>query len=278
MSTVTTSTAAYPWRPDETFFTAGDVVPQALILQTSTVAGSVDGDQPAVRVAYVDDAESAAYVAEGLEITEDDPGLAEVVVRTKKISRLVALSSEQYRQDQTAEQLAESVSRDLVRKADHSYIDDSTPVGLLNVPGTVSGGHVSTDLDPIIDLIALLESNGAVPTHIVMDPLGWAALRKIKTLTGDTVDSNESLLGAGTSDAPMMVLGLPVLKSRFITAYDGLVIDKSAVVSAIGPVSIATSEHALFSKDSVQLRATWRIGWGVTRPDRIGKFSTEPGT
>jgi hypothetical protein len=26
------------------------------------------------------------------------------------------------------------------------------------------------------------------------------------------------------------------------------------------------------------LRATWRIGWAVTRPDRIGKFSLEPGT
>jgi hypothetical protein len=76
----------------------------------------------------------------------------------------------------------------------------------------------------------------------------------------------------------MMVLGLPVLKSRFITPFDGLVIDCSAVASAIGPVSIAPSEHALFAKDSVQLRATWRIGWGVTRPDRIGKFSTGPGT
>jgi hypothetical protein len=33
-----------------------------------------------------------------------------------------------------------------------------------------------------------------MPTPIVMDPLGWAALRKIKTLAGATVDSNESLL------------------------------------------------------------------------------------
>lgn len=276
MSTVTTSTAAYAWRPDETFFTAGDVVPQALILQTSTVAGSVDGDQPAVRVAYVDDAESAAYVAEAADITEDNPDLAEVVVRTKKISRLVNLSNEQFRQDQTAEQLAESVSRDLVRKADSSYIDDTTPVGLQHVPGTVSGGAVGLGgLDALIDLIAQLESNGATPTHIVVDPLGWAELRKLKT---DSTISNESLLGAGTTDATPMVLSLPVLKSRFVAPYGGLVIDSSAVVSAIGPVSIAVSEHALFAKDSVQLRATWRIGWGVTRPDRLGTFSVEPGS
>ena len=274
MTTLTTSTAAYPWRPDETFFAASDVVPTALILQTSTVAGTGDGDQLAARVAYVDDAESAAYVAEGSEITEDDPTLAEVVVRTKKISRLVNLSNEQFRHDQTAEQLADSVARDLIRKADHSYIDDTTPVGLLTVPGTISGGHVGTDMDKLIDLIATLESNGAEPSHIVTDPMGWAALRKLKTED----NSNESLLCAGTTDAPMLLLGLPVLKSRFITPYDGLVLDRNAIVSAVGPVSIATSEHALFAKDSVQLRATWRIGWGVIRPDRIGKFTTEPGT
>ena len=277
MSTITTTTASYPWRPDETFFSAADVVPTALILQTSTVAGSVDGDQPAVRVAFVDDAESATYVAEGSEITEDDPTLSEIVVRTKKISRLVNLSSEQFRATETATQLSLSVARDLVRRADSDYIGSTTSplVGLANVAGTVEAGSVGTsDLDVIVNLIAQLEVNGATPSHIVVDPLGWAALRTLKTESA----SNESLLGAGTTDAPLLLLGLPVLKSRFIPAYTGVVLDRTAIVSAVGPVSIATSEHALFAKDSVQLRATWRIGWGVVRPDRIGSFDLEPGT
>ncbi|WP_204806302.1 phage major capsid protein [Mycobacterium riyadhense] len=275
MSTLTTSTTAYPWRPDETFFAANEVVPQALILQTSTIAGSVDGDQPAVRVAYVNDTESAGYVAEAAEIPEDDPELAEVVVRTKKISRLVNLSNEQFRQAMTAQQLAESVSRDLVRKADNSYIADvANPTGLLNIVNTVGGTLLFTKLDNLVELIAKLEVNGAQPSHIIVDPLGWASIRNMKVAT----DYNQSLLGAGTTDAVPMLLSLPVLRSRFIPAYHGLVVDRNAIVSAIGQVSIATSEHALFAKDSVQLRATWRIGWGVTRPDWIGKFSMEPGT
>ena len=69
-----------------------------------------------------------------------------------------------------------------------------------------------------------------------------------------------------------MLLGLPVLKSRFIPAFHGLVVDRTAVVSVVGPVSIATSEHAQFARDAIALRATWRIGWGVVRPDRLGKF------
>jgi HK97 family phage major capsid protein len=278
MATLTTSTAAYPWRPDETFFAANEVVGEALILQTSTVAGSIDGDQPSVRVAYVNDAESANYVNEASAIPEDDPELAEVLVHTKKLARLVNLSNEQFRQPQTAAQLAQSVSRDLIRKADRDYIGGTSPlVGLANIAGTVEAGSVNTanGLDTLVDLIATLESNGAMPSHIIVDPLGWSILRKIKT---DSTDSNESLLGAGVTDAQPMLLSLPVLRSRFVPAYTGVVVDRNAVVSAIGPVSIATSEHALFGSDGVQLRALWRIGWNVTRPDWIGSFDLEPGT
>ncbi len=276
MATITTGTAAYPWRPDETFFPAADVVPEALILQTSTVAGSIDGDQPAVRVAYVDDDESADYYAEAELIDEAPPTLAERVIQTKKLARRVVLSNEQFRQEMTAQQVAQSVARDLIRKADADYIGGTSPlVGIANMAGTVEAGSVGTDLDGIVDLIAELEANGAMPTHVVVDPLGWAALRKIKT---DSSDSNQSLLGAGTNDARAMLLSLPVLVNRFIPTYTGVVVDSSAVVSAVGPVSIATSEHEQFSKDSVVLRAIWRIGWTITRPDRIGSFDLEPGS
>ena len=175
---ITTSTAAQAWRPDRSFFAAADVVPQALLMATSSIAGEVDGDQPAVRVAYVDDTESASYVAEGSEITEEQPGSQRNRRPHQKISRLIALSNEQYRQEKTANQLAHSVARDLVRKADNSYIADvSNPTGLINVVNTVSGGNVFDSLDNLVELIAGLERNGAVPSHIVLDPLGWASFR-----------------------------------------------------------------------------------------------------
>ena len=94
MTTLPTGTTAYPWRPDSTFFAANEVVGDALILQTSTIAGQVDGDQPSVRVALVGDAEYATYIAENAEIPYRKTILNEVVVNTKKLSRLVSLSSE----------------------------------------------------------------------------------------------------------------------------------------------------------------------------------------
>ncbi|KUI00924.1 major capsid protein [Mycolicibacterium acapulense] len=269
MTLITTTDSATAWSPDVVTFAAEDVVPQALILQTATVGAEIDGDAPSLRVAFVDDADSAAYVDEGAEITEDDPALDEVVVKTKKISRLVKVSSEQHRHPQTAEQIAQSVARDLVAKADASYLGDTDPVGLLNAPGVIDGGAIGTSLDALVDLVAELEVNGATPSAIVLDPLGWAEFRKLKV----AADYNQSLLGAGTTDAQALILSLPVLRSRFIPAHSGLVVDRNAIAAAAGQVRIAQSEHALFSSDAVQIRATWRIGWKPVRADRLGKFT-----
>jgi hypothetical protein len=53
----------------------------------------------------------------------------------------------------------------------------------------------------------------------------------------------------------------------------------TAIVTAAGSVQIATSEHAFFGSDGVGLRATWRFGHVVVRPERIGKFTiTAPGS
>jgi HK97 family phage major capsid protein len=145
--------------------------------------------------------------------------------------------------------------------------------GLINVAGIVNGGAVADNLDALVDLIAQLEDNLSVPTHILLDPLGWGELRKFKQ---SATANNVSILGAGTSDAARMLLSLPVIVDPAVPDYSGIVLDRNAIVSAVGPVKVATSEHQYFSSDSVLLRATWRFGHVVVRPDRIGKFTITP--
>ncbi|MGX6513027.1 phage major capsid protein [Rhodococcus sp. SJ-2] len=276
MATETTSTSAKAWSPDVTAFAAADVIPDALVLTASTVAGVVEGDAPAVRVAYIDDDE-AAFVPEGNEIPEGNPELNEVLVFTGKVAQLVRLSREQYGQDNVAQQLASSVARAVTKKANEAFLVQAAPVspavtppaGLLNVTGIESGGAVADDLDGLVDLIATLEGNGATPSHILLAPDAWASLRKFKTGTG----SAQSLLGAGSTDAVRSLLDLPVITTSALTAGTGLVVDKSAIVSAVGPVNIATSDDVYFSSDSVGVRATFRFGANVVRPDRIGSFT-----
>lgn len=276
MPTQTTNNSATAWSPDLSVFAPEEVVPEALILQTSSVVGEIEGDEPAVRVAYVDDA-TAQFTAEADVIPESDPTLDERLVYTGKITQLVRVSAEQYRQANTSNALATSVRRAIVKKANEAYLAQPAPAngvttpppGILNIPGTVNGGEIDANLDALVDLIAELESNGSTPTHIILDPVGWAALRKLKT----SATTETTLLGAGTTDAQRILLDLPVLVSSAMTANTGLIIDQGATVSAVGPVRVATSEHVYFTSDSIALRATWRIGWNLVRPDRVGKFT-----
>jgi HK97 family phage major capsid protein len=282
MPTLKTPTSAFPWRPDVSVFHAADVVPEALILQCSTVSGAIEGDAPSVRVAYVDD-DDALFVAEATAIPEASPDLAEVQVFTGKISQLVRISREQYfnHHEGTPEQLSLSVRRAVVKKADQAFIAQAAPTppavqpaaGLLNVDGIVDGGEVSLSLDALVDLQAQLQANGGNPTHVIVDPLGWAALRKLKVDDA----SNQSLIGAGTTDAVPMLLSLPVLVNSNVPAYTGLIVDKAAVVSAVGEVMVSTTLDRYFETDDVGLKATWRIGQNIVRPDRVGMFTVDDG-
>jgi hypothetical protein len=84
------------WSPDLiSSFDADDLVPEALILRTGSLAGFVDGDAPSVRVPYVPTDAAASVTAEGATMTAVDPDLDEIVVQTDKVTQLVKVSREQ---------------------------------------------------------------------------------------------------------------------------------------------------------------------------------------
>lgn len=280
MANITTLTASHAWRPDQNIFNPAEAVPEALILEHSTIGGVIEGDAPALRVAYVTDDE-AQFTAEAGVIPEADPGLDEVLVYTAKITQLVRLSQEQYRQTGTAQELSTSVQRAIVKKANEAFLTQvsptppatAPPAGLMNITGVIEGDPVTENLDALIDLVAELEANGGVPTGIILDPLAWAALRKFKTGTGSALN----ILGAGTNDSQKMLLDLPVTVSNALSTNSGVVVDRTAIASAVGPVQVATDESIYFNTDEVGLRATWRLGWNAVRPDRLGTFTVTPG-
>lgn len=102
---------------------------------------------------------------------------------------------------------------------------------------------------------------------------GWGEVRKLKTAAG----YNTSLVGAGTTDATRMLLSVPLVVNAQMPPYTGLIIDRTAVVTAVGAVQVAVSEHAYFTTQDVGLRCTWRFGHSVTRPERLGKFTVAGG-
>src|SRR5699024_8548301 len=145
------------------------------------------------------------------------------------------LSQEQYHQQGTAGELSLSVQRAITKKGNEAFLtqpkptgsNTAPPAGILNIPGIIQGDPITANLDPLIDLVAGLESNGGTPTGILLDPLAWAALRKIKTGTG----AQTALLGAGTNDSVKMLLDLPVTVTSALSANSGIVLDSSAIAS-----------------------------------------------
>lgn len=273
MTTITTATSANAWSPDVTALAPAATVPDALILQCSTQLATVEGDDVAVRAAFIDDDNETEFVPEGQAINKTEPTLSEVLIFTAKLARLAAVSSEQYKQTMTAQNLADSLRRALTVKANQAFLAQpapadnavTPPAGLLNIPGIIDGGTLDTDLDVLADVLAVLQTNYANPTHIIAAPSAWATLRKLKQ--ADTW--NASLLGAGTQDAQPFLFSLPVIVNPAMPADKLLILDKSAVVSAVGQVMVATSADLLFDEDNIAVRATWRFGQAVVHPDRL---------
>lgn len=276
MATETTTTSAVGWSPDVVAYAAEDVIPDALVLQCSSVLGNIEGDEPLLRVAYVDDA-AADFVAEGTAIPEADPSLSEVVVATGKVAQLVRMSREQYQTGQAAGKISDSVRRAVTRRANQAFLSQAAPTapavtppaGLVNVAGITNGGAVATSLDKLVDIVAGIEAADGTATHVLLSPTAWASLAKFKAASGSAV----SLLGAGVEPAERRILGVPVIVTSALTGNAGLVLDRNAVASAVGAVQVAVSDQVYFASDSVGVRCTWRFGATVVKPARVARFT-----
>lgn len=274
MSTVTTLSAAEAWRPDVVSFPPADAIPDALVVALTTHVATVEGDAPAVRIPVADDT-AADIVPEGDTITEDAPELAERLLFTVKVGKLQRVSREQFAHDNTADRLANAAARALVVKADDIWLNAPAPqpdtagvTGILN-QGIVTGGTITDDLDGLIDIVSTLQTNGATPSHLLLAPNSWAALRKLKT--GST--SNQSLIGAGVEDATLRLLGLTVVVNAKVPVGEGLVLDTADIVSAYSEISVAQSDDFYFNSDSVAVRSTFRFGSTTVHPNRHAVFT-----
>jgi len=213
-------------------------------------------------------------VAEGDSIPDADPDDSEVLIGTGKVAVYYTVSREQWGTADTASLLSDATRDALVRKANRLYLSQAAPTppattppaGLVNQNlGSVSGTIQSDGLDPVIDAIAAIEDAGGNASHILASPQAWAYISKLKA----AVDSNLSLIGAGTNAAPRQLENVPVLVDKDVLDWSLIVLDRRAVLSAFGNVVIATSEHAAFQRDSVAVRATFRFGAQVSDTDRV---------
>lgn len=265
--------------PDTQRFAADDVLADALVNTITSVGPVVEGDNPAVRIPYVSEDVDAAFIDEGAEFTDEAPTLSELVVQTKKVGVLSVVSNEAYNAAGVAGLLTNSLRRSIINKADAVLLTNPVatpqvgPVGLINTTGLVEGTGITpaTGIGPVIDLLAQIDANGGTPTAFVASPTAWASLQKL------SLNDGQLILGNAADGAARQLLGLPVIVNRHLTAGTVLAVDESAILSAVGPVEASTSSERYFELDSIGLRVSFRFGFGVLHPDRLGKFTATDG-
>lgn len=176
---------------------------------------------------------TAAWVAEGAEITPSDPTLQELVVTPPKVAGLTIISRELATDSNpaAAQVVGDGLARDIARRIDQAAfagLASPAPAGLSTLSGvqTYVNAAAFATLDFAAEAISKAETVGATITAFITSPATALALAKIKTASG----SNEPVLGKdATSATGRTVLGVPMLVSQYVAANTLWAVDKSRV-------------------------------------------------
>lgn len=215
---------------------------------------------------------SAAWVAEGEEIAPSDPTFDEIIVTPSKVAALTIISREtaQDTSPQAQQVVGSSISRALIAKVNEAFVgtvtDAEAPAGLDKLDGVNEIAVAAIDnLDSFAEAIAEAETNGGNVSAFITDPSTALALATLKAST----DANSSLL-----TDPRVVLGRPVIVSKYATAGTVWAVDASTVFAVLhNDVEIAFSTDAFFTSDRVAIRGVIRVGFGFTSPASISKIT-----
>lgn len=83
------------------------------------------------------------------------------------------------------------------------------------------------------------------------------------------------MLGIGTEDPGKKLFDIEAITTPAVSEGKILVIDPSAVASALSPLDVAASEDVLFGYDSSMMRVILTIGWALQHVNHIGVVSVD---
>lgn len=230
------------------------------------------------RIPIVSADPTAAWVAEGAEITPSDPTLQELVVTPAKVAGLTIISRELADDSDpaAAQVVGNGLARDIARRIDQAAfagLAAPAPAGLSTLSGIQTYVNASAygNLDFAAEAISKAETVGATITAFVAAPATALALAKIRTASG----SNEPVLGKdATSATGRMILGVPLLVSPFVAANTLWAIDSSRVWLVVrDDATIEADRSVFFTSDRVAVKATMRAAFGFVHPQSVVKVT-----
>ncbi|RUP35020.1 MAG: phage major capsid protein [Mycolicibacterium sp.] len=248
---------------------------QSVAMQVSTVVPTMSAS---FRIPIITADSSAAWTPEGEEITPTNPGVDELDIVPKKLAALTIISNELANDSSPEAQqvVGDSIARDIARKVDAAYFVNTTlngPDGIASVAGAqlVDGGGAYTNTDPFAEALSKAEVVGANITAWVAHPDTVLTLSKLKIGTG----YNLPLFGPDVSvPTGRSILGRPLYWAPTVAegVVWGIPQDRAYVILR-NDVDLVVDQSAYFSKDSVGIRATMRIGFGWPHEQAVVKVA-----
>lgn len=250
------------------------VVQESVAAQVSTV---VRTSAAGFRIPIVSADPTAAWVAEGAEITPSDATLAEAVVVFKKLAGLTIISRElaDDSSPEAAKVVGDGLARDIARKLDIAWFANTTangPSGIKSVtPTVVSAGGSWANADPFTAGAFAAEAQGATVGAWVANPADALLLASLKEATG----SNRSLLQPDVTQAGRRVVGgVQMITSPAVAVGEvwGVPADRVYLVIR-DDATVETDRSVFFTSDRVAVRATMRVGFAFPQPLAIVKIT-----
>lgn len=248
-----------PLEQASTFLAAGPVV--------------LDSNSP-VRIPRITSGVTAGFVAEGNQISDGDVSFDEVTLlpsTMKGLKVLVKLSNELIRTSVVGLDavLRTRLVTDVAKALDKALWDGAgttnTIKGIFQSSGIATGTLDLADPDSLIDGLATAQGNHVSPSHWVMTPASFAAIRKVKVGTSDkryVIDPNT--IQNGTD---FRLLGLPVIITDNIPdvtagARVGLVDFSKVVVARDVNAEVKILDQTWGDFDSIGIRVVsrWDVG------------------
>jgi len=266
-----------PILPDEvSTLVVQPVTSASVATQTATV---VMTGSHTFRIPRVTEDPTAAWVAEGAEITPDDMTLDEIEVTPAKVAGLTIISRELADDSDPSAHtvIGEGLARDIARKVDAAFfgaLAAPAPSGLGALAGTtpVAAGTAFADLDPFAEAMSEAEQLGATLTAFVANPADALTLAQLKDATG----SNRPLLGVDPSQPTRRtIFGVPLYVSPDVTAGTVWGYDRSKVwVVMRDDAKIEVDRSVFFTSDRVAIKATMRVGFAFPHPATVVEITT----
>ncbi|MFI2104101.1 phage major capsid protein [Isoptericola sp. NPDC019693] len=276
MTMFTTSTDVSGILPDD----YGPLIVQpvqrgSIAYQVSTNLGTTSTK---MHVPIVTDDPSAAWVAEGAEITPDDGTLDELTITPTKIAGLTAITRELASDSSpaAAEIVGSGLARSIATRVDQAFFGaQSAPaqsgLGALSGVATVDAGSAWANLDPFLEAISNTETVGTNVTSFVANPADALLLAQLKDQTG----SNRPLLGSDpTQPTRRLIHGVPLYVSPAVTAGTvwGIPRDRVLVVTR-EDVTLEVDKSVFFTSDRVAVKAIMRVGFGFPHAAAVQKIT-----